>query len=181
MKRFPAPWFIAGGWAIDLYLGRVSREHSDIEIAVFRIDQLKLHKHLTGWEFKKVEAERLAPWGEGEWLQHPVHEIHAHSPDLDADALEILLNESDHTCWIYRRNRQIKRELSKASLRSEDGIPYLAPEIVLLYKSKNPKSYDEADFGNTLPQLVEERRTWLRRALGICHPDHHWLDCLATG
>ncbi len=26
MKDFERPWFVAGGWAIDLYLGHVSRK-----------------------------------------------------------------------------------------------------------------------------------------------------------
>jgi hypothetical protein len=29
-----APWCVAGGWAIDLFLGRQTREHGDLEIAV---------------------------------------------------------------------------------------------------------------------------------------------------
>jgi hypothetical protein len=32
MKDFNKPWYIAGGWAIDLFLGLVTRSHQDIEI-----------------------------------------------------------------------------------------------------------------------------------------------------
>jgi len=39
MSDFKRPWYIAGGWAVDLYLGYVSREHGDIEILVYREDQ----------------------------------------------------------------------------------------------------------------------------------------------
>ena len=28
------PWFVAGGWAIDLFLGTRTRDHEDLEIAV---------------------------------------------------------------------------------------------------------------------------------------------------
>ena len=28
------PWYVAGGWAIDLFLGEQTREHEDVEIAV---------------------------------------------------------------------------------------------------------------------------------------------------
>ncbi|WP_027341226.1 nucleotidyltransferase domain-containing protein [Hamadaea tsunoensis] len=28
------PWYVAGGWAVDLWLGRISRAHEDLEIAV---------------------------------------------------------------------------------------------------------------------------------------------------
>ena len=45
-------WFFAGGWAIDLFLGKETRKHSDIEIAILRNDQLYLKK--MNWNFKKA-------------------------------------------------------------------------------------------------------------------------------
>jgi Aminoglycoside-2''-adenylyltransferase len=33
------PWFVVGGWALDLFLGRETRSHKDIDIAIFREDQ----------------------------------------------------------------------------------------------------------------------------------------------
>lgn len=40
MSGFNNSWGIAGGWAIDLFIGKETREHKDIEIAIFRKDQL---------------------------------------------------------------------------------------------------------------------------------------------
>ena len=38
MTGFDRPWFVSGGWAIDLFVGRVTREHEDIEMGLsFRI------------------------------------------------------------------------------------------------------------------------------------------------
>ncbi len=34
MSDFKQPWFFAGGWAIDLFLGKETRIHEDIEIGV---------------------------------------------------------------------------------------------------------------------------------------------------
>ena len=31
------PWYVAAGWAIDLFLGEERREHEDLEIAVPRV------------------------------------------------------------------------------------------------------------------------------------------------
>ena len=59
MAGFRRPWFIAGGWAIDLFLGRVTREHADIEIAVLRTDQQFLRQHLRSWR-GLVRLRRLA-------------------------------------------------------------------------------------------------------------------------
>lgn len=35
MSSFDRTWFIAGGWAIDLLIGEETREHKDIEFAIF--------------------------------------------------------------------------------------------------------------------------------------------------
>jgi Aminoglycoside-2''-adenylyltransferase len=34
----PIPWWIAGGWAIDLFLGRQTRRHEDIDVLILRQD-----------------------------------------------------------------------------------------------------------------------------------------------
>lgn len=44
MTEFNRTWFIAGGWAIDLFIGTETREHGDIEFSVFRKDQVYLKK-----------------------------------------------------------------------------------------------------------------------------------------
>src|SRR5205809_5719870 len=81
MAGFPRPWFFAGGWALDVWLGRVARTHEDIEIAIFRRDQEEIRRHLAGWEFEKVvqtpTGHRPERWREGEVLDLPTHEIRA--------------------------------------------------------------------------------------------------------
>jgi hypothetical protein len=57
-----------------------------------------------------------------------------------------------------------------------NGIPYLAPEIVLLFKAKHAaRDKDAADFARALPLLDAQRRQWLADALRIVHPGHDWL------
>ena len=34
MEGADLPWFVAGGWAIDLFLGTRTRDHEDLEVAV---------------------------------------------------------------------------------------------------------------------------------------------------
>jgi hypothetical protein len=182
LARFRRPWFVAAGWAVDLYLGRVTRQHKDLEIAILRRDQHALRRYLQDWEFKKVkrvsgEGEgRLEPWAEDESLKLPTHEIHAQSGGGGLTKLEILLNECSGQDWIFRRNPEIKRPVSLIGLLSQTGVPFLAPEIVLLYKAKNPKLDDEADFNKVAPLLKQEPRAWLRWAIEACHPGHPWLS-----
>ena len=181
LSDFDEPWFIAGGWAIDLFLKRVTRIHEDIEIAILRQDQLALQGYLNGWDFEKVvpgQKMRREKWNQQEWLDLPVHEIHAHNADRDPSELEILLNESSGNEWRFRRNLKITKPLSMIAMRSKDGIPYLNPEVVLLYKAKDPSARDEADFEKTVQTLDRERKRWLKHAVALCHPGHRWLEIL---
>src|SRR5688500_15886359 len=80
MKDFPGRWGIAGGWAIDLFLQRESRPHSDIDVAVLRADQRHIRSRLPVDRAEKVVAHQLCPWLIDEDLQPPIHEIHATWP-----------------------------------------------------------------------------------------------------
>ena len=57
-------------------------------------------------------------------------------------------------------------------------MPILAPEIVLLYKSKEPRSSDDADLANAVPHLPADARAWLAAALGLSAPGHPWIPLL---
>ena len=32
----PVPWYVAGGWAIDLFVGQVTRDHQDVDLVIGR-------------------------------------------------------------------------------------------------------------------------------------------------
>ena len=175
MTGFPGPWGIAGGWAIDLFLRRQSRPHSDVDVAILRHHQRHLGPRLPAGQAEKVVEHGLSPWRVEEQLHAPVHEIHATWPD--GYHLEFLLNEHDHEMreWVFRRDSRIRAPLATTFL-SRDALPYLAPEIVLLYKSKAPAARDDADLASVLPHLAAQQRTWLREALALTTPGHRWLD-----
>jgi hypothetical protein len=59
---------------------------------------------------------------------------------------------------------------------AEDGIRYLLPEIVLVFKARLRRPKDEPDFEATLPILTAERREWMRNAVTRVAPDHPWLE-----
>jgi hypothetical protein len=174
-----APWWIAGGWALDLFVGSKTREHDDVDVAMLRRDQQELYRLLQGWDLRYATPERtLVPW-DGRTLAPPVHEVWARrSNDGNAPwTFEVLLNEHDGDRWVYRRNPAVSRALEDVTGRSE-GIPYLAPEIVLLYKSKDPTPKDEDDFHAVRPRLSASARAWLRQALETAAPRHPWLAAL---
>jgi hypothetical protein len=178
MRDFKPSWFVAGGWVIDLYLERVTRPHDDIEIAIFRQDQLALHSYLTGWLLQKVIHGELVAWHRDEFLELPIHELHCFNEASDPQQIEVLLNETNGNEWIYRRNKMVRRPLAKCYLVSKEGIRFLCPEVVLLYKSKNPNAKDEQDFAGIVKHLDAERREWLRDSIAVCEAGHHWLHHL---
>jgi hypothetical protein len=89
--------------------------------------------------------------------------------------LEFLLNESFGETWVFRRDDRIVLPLAVIGMQTESGVPFLVPEVVLLYKAKSSTSKDVADFELVSPRLDAEQREWLRRALEVCHPDHPWI------
>lgn len=178
MRGFRPPWFVVGGWAIDLYVGRVTRAHEDIEIGVFRADQEALREHLEGWTLRKVAGGEMSPWRRGEILRPPVHEIHCFNESAEPPRLEVLLNERDGRGWVYRRHAGVRRSLDRCLLDAGAGVKYLCPEAVLLYKSKNTREKDGRDFAAAAGGLDAERRAWLKAALAACEPGHRWLQSL---
>lgn len=179
MRDFKPSWFIAGGWAIDLFLGKETRAHQDIEVAVFRKDQTALHDYLDGWILRKIVNGEQIIWHQAEWLSLPTHEIHCFNVTTQPPQIEILLNESNETEWVYRRNRKIRRSLNKVQLESSaGGMKFLCPEIVLLYKSKNPRAKDEQDFQSVVKYLNAEQKKWLKNAIKVCSTEHFWLRSL---
>ena len=179
MTEFPAPWGIAGGWAIDLFLSKVTREHSDVAIAIFRRDQRKLEVLFTSYYFKYVLGTRTIKW-HGENLELPVHELQAHSMDGQQPDLEVLLNETDPMGmrWMFRRNPFVNLNANKVFLRNELDIPFLTSEIVLLFRAKEHRDADDPDLAHVLPALSHESKLWLLDALKNTHPGHPWIPIL---
>lgn len=176
MSGFNKPWFFAGGWAIDLFIGKKTRSHDDVEIALFREDQLELKGYLKGWDFQKVVKGESCLW-KNEFLELPIHEIHAFNKQ-NKDMLEILLNEKEGGSWLFRRNFEIFYPLNSIWGYSDKGMPYLNPEIALLYKTKNTRQKDHQGFITVKDLLDEKQKKWLKDAIKLQDPDHKWIDLL---
>jgi hypothetical protein len=146
-----------------------------------RSDQLALQQQLTagGWKLLTPFQDRLKPWPLHMRLELPRHQVHAHR---DGAFIDFLLADVEPGVWRYRREPTIVRAVDRMSLRTEAGIPFLAPEIVLLFKSKNTSNQerrkDEADFERVHARLEPERRAWLRWALIATNSTHSWIERL---
>lgn len=181
LRDFDHAWQIGGGWALDLFLGRVRRIHDDVDVTISRADQAALQRYLTArnWTLLTPFDGQLQPWPAHMRLEPPRHQAHAHR---DGVFIDFLLGDIADDVWRYRREPAIIRDASRISLQSDEGIPYLAPELALLFKSKRDsgtvRAKDQADFETACSILDPERRAWLRWALTATNPDHPWLDQL---
>jgi aminoglycoside-2''-adenylyltransferase len=172
-------WWIAGGWAIDLWLGRMTREHADLDVATLRRDQGAFWERLNGWDLHLgVAPDVVEPWPDREAVPSPMHAVWCRPTPESPWAFELLLNDADGSDWLFRRDPAVRMPVPEIGRTSPDGIPYLVPEIVLLYKAKNVRTHDVQDFDTALAALDTPRRAWLREAIALVHPGHPWVKRL---
>ena len=110
-------------------------------------------------------------------LEEPIHDVWARERVGGPWRLQLVLNPSEAGVWIYRRDPYVKRPLAELVWRSE-GIPYLVPEVQLLFKSKTLRPKDERDLRDCLPLLTTRQRRWLRRTVMRADAAHPWLTLL---
>lgn len=178
LDGLPVRWWIAGGWAIDLFVGSSTREHRDVDVAVLRPDQLSVQAHLDGWDLRVAHDGRLTRWAPGRLLAPHEHGIWARPNPASPWRLELLVDDVVDGQWGYRRNPAVRLPLDRLGRRTATGLPYLRPEVVLLYKAKRPRAPDEHDAGVTIPRLSRSERAWLAAAIVRDRPDHHWPPLL---
>ena len=176
-----APWCVAAGWAIDLFLGGVPREHEDLELAVPAERSAEVFAALEPLEPYLVQAGRALPLADAaEFLELGVHQTWMLDREHACWRLDVFREPSDGDVWVCRRDASIRMGYDELIRRTPDGIPYLRPDVALLFKAKHTRPKDEGDFAAALPRLTPEERRWLRDGLELVHPGHRWLPVLAA-
>lgn len=171
-------WCVVGGWAIDLWLGRETRQHEDLEIAILRDDFPTIRKHLRAFDLHSVgdgEVRRLAPH---DTPPPDKHQNWVLDPDANAWRMDIMMEPGDARTWVFRRDPSIRAPRSRM-IGIRHGVPFLKPEGALLYKAKGLRPKDEADFAACLPSLDDVAREWLADALTRAHLAHPWIAALS--
>jgi len=171
------PWWVAGGHALDLFVGHTTRPHGDLDVEVLRRDQHAAQRLLAGWgwDLHVAASGRLRPWRDREWLGAGANSVWCRPAPNAPWHLQLMFADSDNGTWVFRRNPAIVQPLEAIGLRTADGVPYLAPSVQLLFKAKAPRPKDIADFNLVLPGLFGADRAWLASALAATHPGHPWL------
>lgn len=182
LSDFAPQWALCGGWSVDAWLGRKSREHADVDFAIAHDDQHAVFEYFTaGWLLNGHDVhdeEGKEPWS-GRPLDFPAH-IHAFSDD--GLEVEFLTHQRSATDLILDQDLGVSLPLTRSISTSPWGLPTLAPEAVLFYKGAGDKirPHDEADFRALVPHLTVPQRGWLRDALLAVRRDHLWLGELRT-
>lgn len=174
--QLAVPWWIAGGYAVELAVGHAFREHADIDVSLLRRDQLAVQEVLPSWEWWAADPPgTLRRWLPGEVLPSGVHDIWCRPGAGEPWRVQIMLEESDGPVWVSCRDPLVRRPLEEIGLAGPEGIPRLAPEIQLFYKAKSPRPKDERDFDMALPVLSAPQRAWLAWAVETLYGAHPWV------
>jgi len=178
LAQVTVPWWIAGGWALDLFLGSQTRAHDDLDVGVLRRDVIGVIMHLPGWEFFEAHSHTLYRLEVGERPRPEVSSLWCRPAGTEHWALELMLDDAQGEDWVFRRSSSVRLPLHSLINRTAVGIPYLRPQIQLLYKARHPRPKDYIDFEHVLRRLSTTERAWLGDALCTVDPNHPWLTQL---
>lgn len=203
MSGMGIPWAVCGGFALELFLGEETRVHSDIDVCVFEPDRERVCRHMlqNGWSVYEFRGQGLLrsiypgkasepgrnlmclredcdlvtfhPGGDDGTYYHEFH----HKGIAELNYLEFLFNTVQDGCFVFPGQNSVRRELSKAVL-SREGVPYLAPELALLFKAgRTEQANSRSDFQAVFPQLDGGQRQWFLESLGRLYPEgHEWAS-----
>ncbi len=185
LRAVSVPWCVAGGWAIDLAHGEQTRQHEDLEISIPNSTEAfgQVRHALSGYTFEVAGPEPGVLWP----LDSPafersfqtwVSETGRPGPGgqpTQIYKLDVFRSPQRDGRWVCRRDESITMPYEEIIRRDQAGIPYLVPQIVLLFKAKHNRAKDNADLATALPLLTPADRDWLRDALRRVHPGHQWL------
>ena len=175
----PFPWCLAGGYAVEMFVGREFRFHSDVDIVIFREDQHAVQRHLNGWHLYASDPPGThRVWNDSEYLVEGIHDIWAYRNGQDHWECQFMIQEATGGTWFYRRDERVSGDVNNFIETYRDW-PCIRIEIQLLYKSKALRAKDEEDFKQCLPLLDSSRRAWLASKLRQLYSDSHpWLSRL---
>lgn len=200
LANTPVRWAVCGGYALELFLGRDLRRHGDIDICVFEQDRDALCRHMlqAGWAVYEFRGQGLLRPIYPATASEPGRNLMCVKPGCDLvsfypgddtgllyyqfyhkgivelNYLELLFNREQDGCFVSGLHGSVKRELEKAVL-FRDGVPYLAPEVALLFKASQMENEAyKSDFQAVFPCLNDEQRQWFLANFEILFPGEHY-------
>lgn len=177
LAGFDRPWWVVGGWAVEAATG-LRREHEDTDISILARDVPALVEHVRGrWHVWNNVGGVLRPLGGG-WttVEDPASQLWLRADATSPWVLDVPLTPNVDGLWTHKLVPDRTERVEDVTWVADDGIRYLHPELVLLYKARLRRPKDRLDLDAVLPTLPERRRTWLRDAVRALDPAHPWLE-----
>jgi len=156
MSGVAAQWYVAAGWALELFTADAAREHDDLEIAVPAALFGDIVTAFPGFEWDVAGDGQVWPYPDQSanhyqtWLREPA---------TGRYRVDVFREPHVGDRWVCRRDASITLPYSELILRTSDGIPYAIPEAALLFKAKQVREKDEADFERALPMMNRTQRS----------------------
>jgi hypothetical protein len=122
-----APWYVAAGWALDLFRGAQTREHGDIEIAIPAASFPEIRNRFHGYVFDAVSSGRIWENATPDVLA-ATHQTWLRDPATGNYLLDVFREPHDGDTWICRRDETIRLPYNDIIHHTQDGIP--AAELV---------------------------------------------------
>ncbi|GAB0107123.1 hypothetical protein JMUB6875_61150 [Nocardia sp. JMUB6875] len=174
------PWCVVGGWALDLFVGTQTRDHEDLEIAVPRERFGEVAAAFGGYEWDVVGSGMVWAYRDaGDRAEF--HQTWLRDPATGKYHLDVFREPHDGERWICRREPSITLPYTDLIEIGRAGIPYVIPEVALLFKAKAQRPKDQQDFDRVTPLLPDHRVARLAAWLARVHPHHDWLETLSGG
>lgn len=189
-----------GGWAIDLFLGAQTRTHGDIDVLAYWPERDRIIQYMQSLGFQVYE---MLGDGKAHHITDIRHQLKikrnifcctsacelvqlsaAGEADIyfidfrpvgqtKLDFLEFLFNDTDGKDLFYARSHAVKLALNEA-IRYRGGLPYLSPEMCLLYKSTDTeRSGYQSDYDHAAAHMSQRQLRWLDGALALLYPEGH--------
>ncbi len=178
MAGFDRPWWIIGGWSLEVFTG-ISRHHEDMDISILSSD---------AEAFRLFLGDRWTPWNvDDSWFRPFDHRFTAVRPDSqvwvrrDAQSpwiLDVPFTPDTGGRWTNKRNLAHTEDLHDVTWIAPDGLRYARPEVSMMFKAAQVRDKDRRDAEVTLPRLDADARRWLRDAVARIDPDHQWVRSL---
>jgi hypothetical protein len=172
-------WWLSGGEALDVFAERPTRAHADIDISLRRSDVPAFHRFVADTLLLKIAHDGQLHEAPDLPIGHDVNGVWARETPTGPWRLQVNLEPIEAGEWSYRREPRVRLPLEQVIRRRDDGLPYVAPAVQLLWKAKDTRPKDIQDFELIAPLLDAHERRWLAGAISLCHPESAWTDRLA--
>jgi hypothetical protein len=136
-------WLI-GGLALELATGLTWREHGDVDLAALAPEANSLRAGLRRANLASILRIRAR--------------------------IEVSDSAGDTQAWADRHDPAVRVPWAQALRRSDLGLDYLSPGLVLLMKSHRLSSADELDASVVIPRMDDGSRRSFLQTLPTDHP-----------